>query len=282
MYVNISQPDDCLQKDINVQQQRIRASALVSFKNDGKRTRIDRLYQHASAKIRFPKSYGNSLEAVLVNTAGGLTGGDRINWNVVLGEHTDVVATTQACEKAYRSDTGAATVQSSLSVARDSKLHWLPQETILYNGSFLKRHMNVELARDAEFFAIESAVLGREAMGEVPNRVCMKDRWRINRNGVLVFADNFHLAHDCDTLAQMNGNRVVATLLYVTNEDDETLTQLGNQLAQLAQGTVSGFSGFNGLLTGRMVCDSTYQLRKALVPVLERLRGANLPQVWRI
>ena len=39
------------------------------------RTRLTTLFQEGCAKIRLPHTHDQSLQAVLINTAGGLTGG---------------------------------------------------------------------------------------------------------------------------------------------------------------------------------------------------------------
>ena len=70
--------------------------ALVKAGPDG-RTRLDALHQKANAKIRIPKAYGTALEAVLINTAGGLTGGDRLDWSAAAGAGTHLAIATQAC-----------------------------------------------------------------------------------------------------------------------------------------------------------------------------------------
>ncbi|RUW22402.1 urease accessory protein UreD, partial [Mesorhizobium sp. M1E.F.Ca.ET.041.01.1.1] len=62
----------------------------------GGRTRLRRLYQDGSAKIRMPAVHGDPLEAVLINTAGGLTGGDRLGWEIEVGEGASASITTQA------------------------------------------------------------------------------------------------------------------------------------------------------------------------------------------
>ena len=52
----------------------------------GGRTRVERLYQEGAAKIRMPRtSSADPLEAMLINTAGGLTGGDRLDWQIEAG-----------------------------------------------------------------------------------------------------------------------------------------------------------------------------------------------------
>eukprot|EP01035_Chromulina_nebulosa_P004465 gene4465-6110_t len=88
--------------------QRTRAAARLVAKFAGGKTRIDVFYQESAAKIRIPESYDGRMEAVLINTSGGLTGGDRIAWEVEAGEHCDVTVTTQACERVYKSSGGHA------------------------------------------------------------------------------------------------------------------------------------------------------------------------------
>ncbi|NKB78601.1 hypothetical protein HED49_03615 [Ochrobactrum daejeonense] len=54
----------------------------VQFK-DG-RSRLSRLYQEGAAKIRMPQVANDPMEAILINISGGLTGGDRLRWDVAL------------------------------------------------------------------------------------------------------------------------------------------------------------------------------------------------------
>ena len=112
---------------------------------DGK-SKLDRLYQFGCAKVRLPKVYSSqAAEAVLINSSGGLTGGDEMTWDITCGAGTHGVMTTQACEKTYKSDGGVAHVTTTIKVADGARCDWLPQETILFNRSGLKRSLNVEL-----------------------------------------------------------------------------------------------------------------------------------------
>ena len=79
----------------------------------GGRTRIGRLYQEGAAKIRMPRTSADPLEAVLINTAGGLTGGDRLDWAVDVGDGASATVTTQACEKVYRAASDGAEVSAA-------------------------------------------------------------------------------------------------------------------------------------------------------------------------
>lgn len=262
--------------------QRVAAAAAVSFKHDHQKTRLDRLYQQGSAKIRFPRHHDGSLEAVLVNTAGGLTGGDRLSWDIELDQYCDVVVTTQACEKSYKSVSGSALVQTKLSLKRNSTLHWLPQETILYDGSNLTRELSVEMEPGAHFVGLECIMLGREAMGETIGQIGFHDRWRIKYDGKLYFADDLRFNSVNGSLAGFAKNRALASLLYVGPQDAETLRTLVNRLILACPLASAGFSAFNGKIVGRLLAPDSYQLRHALRPVLKCLRGTDLPRVWRI
>ena len=61
--------------------QRAVGAAAITVKADGG-TRLERLFQDGCGKIRLPRDHAaRSLEAVMINTAGGLTGGDRLAWS---------------------------------------------------------------------------------------------------------------------------------------------------------------------------------------------------------
>jgi len=138
-------------------------------------TRLARLYQDGCAKIRLPTDHAaRSLEAVLINTSGGLTGGDRISWQVDAQAGASLTVSTQACEKVYRARDGEARVAVTLSAGEGARIDWLPQETILFEGSRLNRTLEVDLDEDATLTAVEAVLLGREAMLE-PLRQRIRD-----------------------------------------------------------------------------------------------------------
>ena len=167
--------------------QRAEGRARIAFRRKDGRTRLERLFQEGCAKLRLPTPLGDAPpEAVVINTAGGLTGGDRFAVEVELGEGAAATVTTQACERIYRSTGEPAEVTSRLRVAAGGRLAWLPQETILFDGGRLSRGLEVDLAGDAELLCVESILLGRAAMGERVIQGLLHDRWRIRREGRLI------------------------------------------------------------------------------------------------
>src|SRR5688572_28917198 len=140
-------------------------------------------------RVRFPRSG----EGVLINTGGGMAGGDRMSVRIAALTGADAVVTSQAAEKIYRSDGPDAEIAVSLSLESKIRLAWLPQEQILFDGARLARTLDVALSADASLILIESVVFGRLAMGERVQSGRFRDRWRIRRDGRLIFAEDVHL-----------------------------------------------------------------------------------------
>lgn len=254
---------------------------IVAKARDG-RSVIDSLYQQGCAKIRLPKAQGNWLEAVLINSSGGLTGGDRVGWTASASSGTHLVVTTQACERVYRSLDGAAQLWSKLLVDEGARLDWLPQETILFDGAALDRRLEVDMAANARFFGIEAVILGREAHGEDALSARLKDDWRVRRGGVLLHAEATRLDEHClverGNLALLDGARAYATLCYVASDADRHVELVK---ALLAGCRSAGASRIGDKLTIRVLARSGYALRKTIMPVISRLAGA-VPKLWSL
>ena len=263
--------------------QRAQGCGRIAVKADGRHTRLARLYQDGCAKIRLPRdAAAHGLEAVLINTAGGLTGGDQLDWQIEVGAGAALSVATQACEKIYRARDGRAETTVALSVGARASLAWLPQETILFDGGALARRLDVDLAADARLLAVEAVVLGRTAMAETVRHGELHDRWRIRREGRLVFADDLRLAGPVAALADLapvlGGGRAFASILLVAPDAEQFLAPL-----RRAIGPAGGASAFDGKLFCRIVAADGLALRRALLPALQALRdGEPVPRVWRI
>jgi len=261
--------------------QRARGAGRIAVRAEGDRTRLARLHQDGCGKIRLPRdARAESLEAVLINTAGGMTGGDRLEWAAEAGSGARLTLTTQACEKVYRARDGEAEVRTTLSLGESSRIDWLPQETILFDGGAIRRRMDADLAPAARLLALEAVILGRTARGETVRSGTLRDRWRVRSEGRLVFADDVRLEGPVADLAAaapiLAGARAYASLLLVAEDAPRFLDRLRGAL-----GPLGGASAFEGKLFARVVAPDGFALRSALLPALEILRdGASLPRVW--
>ncbi|WP_293903049.1 urease accessory protein UreD [Phenylobacterium sp.] len=262
--------------------QRARGAGRIAVVADGPTTRLARLYQDGCGKIRLPRdASAQGLEAVLINSSGGLTGGDRMAWTAEVGAGAQLTLSTQACEKVYRARDGVAEQRVAVTVGDGARLDWLPQETILFDGGALSRRLEADLGEGAELLAVEAVVLGRTAMGETVRVGALHDRWRIRRAGRLVFADDLRLdgpiAEVTAKAPMLAGGRAFASMLLLADDGQRLLAPL-----RAALGPTGGASAFDGKLFARVVAADGFALRQALLPALEVLRdGRPLPRVWR-
>ena len=240
---------------------------------------IDRLYQQGSSKLRLPRTH--DCEAVLLNTAGGVTGGDRFAATLEAAPHTSLTVATQTAERLYRSAGGTGIIENSLKIGAEARIDWLPQETIAFEGFRLRRTLHVDMAQDAALLAIEPLILGRTAMKETVMQGGLVDQWRVHRAGQLVYADALRLEGAIpDTLAPtatMGGAIACASLLYVAPDAEDRIAQV-----RAALGRDGAASAWNGLIAGRIVAKTGAALRKTLIAAIEALRAKPLPRVWSI
>src|ERR1700723_1805712 len=128
-------------------------------------TRRRELHEAGSLRVRFPSPEDAGLSAVLVNTAGGIAGGDRFDINIASAGGARLTVTTAAAEKVYRAGGPAAELNVTLKAEGGSHLSWLPQETILFDRARIRRRFEIDLSESASLLLCEIVVFGRLAMG---------------------------------------------------------------------------------------------------------------------
>ena len=241
-------------------------------------TRRRQVYEDGPLRVRFPNASGPALEAMIVNTAGGIAGGDRHDLDIGVGEGATLGVTTAAAEKVYRALGPGAEITVKLAVGAGARLSWLPQEAILFDRARLMRRIEVELAPDATLLMAEAVVFGRSAMGEAVAEGAFTDRWRVRRDGRLLFAETVRLdgaiARMLAEPAVAGGGVAIATVLAVPGD----LAMAERVRAQTFCGEV-GISSWNGLAVARLCAKDDAGLRRDLTAVITAL-GGTLPRLW--
>jgi urease accessory protein len=254
--------------------QRARGALELEFSSDW----VTRRFEDGAAKVRFPAKD----EAVLINTAGGIAGGDEFRWSVVAGAKSRVSVTTQACEKFYRSHGPPARIATSLHAGPAARIDWLPQESIIFDGARLERTLAADLAEDARLLAMEAFLFGRAAMGETNIAGTLKESWRIRHGGRLVFADNLALEGGLSDLldrpAIAAGARAAATVLYCAADAEKFITRA----RALLDDSAGSASFFDGKLVARIAARDGLALRRRLIPLLSLLKDGDLPKLWML
>jgi urease accessory protein len=261
--------------------QRARAEAQASFARVGARTEPARLFETGGLRWRFPRS-SSPCEVAIVNTGGGVAGGDSYSVSLTLSEGAEVEATTPSAERIYRSDGPAASIATRLVLKAHARLFWLPQETLMFEGARLERRLEVDTSGEAAFIVAETLVFGRLAMGESRIDATVRDSWRVRRDGRLVFADETRLEHAGATLERRAvgaGARALSTIVASAPDIEARLPDLRAALDAAGSGIESGASAFDGLIVGRLLAASFDQLRTALVTSIVAL-GGRKPRLW--
>jgi urease accessory protein len=242
-------------------------------------SRRGRVHEAGMLRVRFPHAERSGvLDAVIINTAGGMTGGDRCSIDIKVEAGAAATVTTAAAEKIYRSLGPDAEIKVRLDVGCGGLLAWLPQETILFDRVRLRRTIEVALERDARLLLAETLVFGRTAMGETPRAGHFFDRWRVRVDGALLFAETIRLdgaiAEKLAERAIGGGATALASLIAIPG-NDETVAAIR---ARSFVGEV-GASAWNGLAVVRLLAGNGAALRRDLIGVSKAL-GAPLPRLW--
>ena len=271
-----------LDKGPNNQFQRSRGQASVGFAHRQGRTWLATLQQSGSAKAMLPRVQGAVPEVVFLNTSGGLTGGDRLAYDLVIPPESTVIATTQTAERGYASPGPAASVKVTATVGAGGRLNWLPQETLIYEDAHVSRETKIELSGNAACLIVESIVLGRHAMGEVPRRARLTDRRLVTRNGRPVWAETLRL--DSRVLSQtgqpaiLNGANCFALIALIAPDAPDLTDLIRTTLT--VPGCQSAASGWDGKLVVRLTATDGWPLRRQVVRTLRAL--TPLPRVWQM
>lgn len=259
--------------------ERVRGAARVALRPGG---RLGDLYQQGSAKAILPRVSG-APEVVFLNTAGGLTGGDRLSYRLDLGAGLRATATTQTAERAYRAGQGRARMDVGFTVGPGGWLDWLPQETILFEGAALVRRTEIRLDPGAKgCLALETLVLGRAAMGETVTRLDLTDDRRVWRGDRLVHADPVRLTDDAlrPQAAGLGEARAVASLVLLAQGAEDAVEPLARVLDE--PGTRAAASALPGRLVLRALAVDSWPLRRLMARALTLLRPGPLPRVWQM
>ncbi|WP_083484446.1 urease accessory protein UreD [Loktanella sp. 3ANDIMAR09] len=256
-----------------------RVDLCVQARDDG--TGIARLRTSGCLKLLFPTGRA-PLTAVLLNTSGGLTGGDDLGVTLDARPGAHLALTTQAAERIYKAAQGSARVVNTITAQDRSTVMWLPQDTILFDASGLNRSLHCEVAPTATALLVEPVVFGRTLSGEALRDITYTDRIHVTRDGAPLVSDAIHISGDAQAqlarAATAGGAGAMATLIYAAPD-------AGNRLDALRRAIGSGgaaSSPRDGVICARLLAADSFDLRRTLTRALTLLAGTDLPPSWRL
>jgi urease accessory protein len=248
-----------------------------------KKSRLKDLRQQGSYRAIFPRPTQGTLEAVIINTAGGITGGDEFATQITANDHAKMSVTTQAAERIYKTpDLTLSSMHARLCAKPNAQLYWLPQETILFEGSRLCRRLEAEVAEDSKFLMVEPLIFGREASGETLKSCHLDDSVFITTGNKPIYIDRVKLNGDITAIlkrpAVANGGRARASIVLVDPRAKETLADINALLPTSAGASLLA----DNILVARLLCADSFALRNALLPILKHLTHNAIPKNWRL
>jgi urease accessory protein len=173
-------------------------------------------------------------------------------------------------------------MQTRLEVKSNAQLYWLPQETILFEGSRLRRRLDVDVARESKFLMVEPIVFGRAASGEILHYCALDDKVCISCEGTPIYVDRIKLNGDIaltlKRAAVADGARAMASVVLV----DQRAKVMMDGLRALLPCSGGASLVADNLLVVRLLCSDSFALRSALLPILTHLTQNAVPKNWRL
>lgn len=244
------------------------------------KTSVGRL--HEAGALRLRRCAGEGCDVIVVNTGGGIVGGDRHRVEVELSAGASVQFTTAAAEKVYRSLGPSSRIDIGMRLKEGAHLQWLPQETILFDQAALSRQIEVDLTPTSRFLAVESVVFGRLAMGELAVSGHFEDSWRLRLGQRLIYAEESRFSGEIagllDRPALAAGARASSLLLFVGEDLDERVSALAQD--HHPSEVACGFSQRHNVLIGRYLSSAPDLLKDLLARHIATLSGRGAPRAW--
>ncbi|HAX79321.1 MAG TPA: urease accessory protein [Cyanobacteria bacterium UBA11372] len=252
------------------------------------------VYHRAQAPLKVQRPFYPEGEevchSVILHTAGGMVGSDRLSLNFHLQPNAQALITTTAASKIYRSNGETAEVSMQMQVDAGAILEWLPQETIIFNGAIYRQDMRVELGLGSSWLGWEITRFGRSARGEK----FLQGEWRSNteiwQQGRPLWIDRqrlFASEETIDSPHSLGGYPIVASLTWVGQPVTPELVEKARNLWDTHRGGIGVTRLTEGLLC-RYRGNSTTEVRNWFIAVWHLLRQsflarpAILPRVWQI
>ena len=265
------------------------ARIALEFGECGGRTALVRRERRGPLAVQRPFHPGDGVcHLYLLHPPGGVAGGDRLEVEVRAGAGAAALVTTPAAAKVYRTLGATSTMRQTLIVEEGAALEWLPQETILFGGSALRVHTEVQLAKGARFVGWEVFALGREHSGDRYTQGSFRQQTELHIDGALRVRELQDFAAGDPVLTERWGlaSRRAFGTLYAAPADADVLARARGALGEVSGHADAGATLLDGVLAVRAVANAASDVRAALAQAWSGVRplviGAEpmLPRIW--
>jgi len=170
------------------------AVANLKFTKFGEKTHLTDVYMELPAKMLRELYYDPYLPGLpyilLMNPTGGIVQGDRYSYKFHLNEGAEAFITDTMATKIYKMDLNYASKQVNVYLYKNSRLEFLPRESIAFVDSRWYQHAVFHVAEGSRFLYSEIFCPGRVARGEFWDFDIYASKVIIEQNGRLLLLDS--------------------------------------------------------------------------------------------
>jgi len=271
--------------------QRVNACGRLSITSADEITEASHIHTRGGLQARKQhKERRSHLELSLINTSGGLTGGDTLSWQIKADIDSQCTLSSPAAEKLYRSINGIAKMDINIDLRDRASLAWLPQETILFDQSRFERNSIFHIVNSSKLLIAETLVLGRQASGEILETFECTDRWKVYSEGRLIHREDVKLSEKevllLEGTAGLSRMKTITTLIYFGTDALNRLPSVQSNLRMLDENVIAACSAMTIGATCKLVCrliaPEFYNVKPCLGDLIRRLNDQHLPKSWAL
>mgnify|MGYP003327052918 FL=1 len=168
----------------------------------------------------------------ILHTAGGLVGGDLLEFEANIGINSKVLLTTSSAQKVYGSvgrskinPKGTFSLQkTNINILDNSHLEYLPQETIVFANGLYSQEFKIKISDSSSFLFTDLIRLGRSSAGESIENGVFRSKLEIIRNCNLYddweFVDQIELTKfSFEARSGMDFMPVFGSLIWICEKD---------------------------------------------------------------
>lgn len=222
----------------------------------------------------------------LLHPPGGVVGGDILDLNVNLIHNGSALLTTPGAAKFYRSAGPRAIQNQNFTIAEQTTLEWLPQETIYFPNANAGLNTTIHLEGNGQYFGWDIHCLGLPVNKEDFGNGTAHIGFNIYRDDMPVIVEKVIIDKTKNEYqsAFLQGKPVFATLT-ATGGDQNLIDELRDSIAPASRGCWAA-SLIDDIVIVRYVGSSTSEVRRIFVDCWCRIRPhtlkkeAVLPRIW--
>jgi urease accessory protein len=253
-----------------------------------RRTSLARRHHLGPLRVQRPfYPDGPVCNVYIVHPPGGVVGGDRLDLRFKAGPDAQVLLTTPAAGKFYRSAGAMAQQRIDIRLDGSASLEWLPQETIYYPGAIVRQQTVVRLDASSRYLGWDIGAYGLAARGERYDSGQLRQHLEVWRNDHPLLLDCLRLdgfGPAFDARWGWSAQPVLGTFVACpATAADVDVARAGT--AEMRDVSL-GLSLVDGLLVARVLAAQTDAAMRAFLQLWKLLRprllgrDAVLPRIW--